>query len=720
MRRTLAALALTAAFLPVLAAARLPAGAASTPPPARAPRPDVVLVTLDTFRWDAAGFSGGSPRFPRTGASATPSPTPVLDRLAAAGRVFTDAHAHSVVTLPSHTNLLTGLYPNQHGVRDNAGFRVPAAIPTLATVLHDAGYATGAFVGAYPLDSTFGLDRGFDVYDDRYPKGNAASEFAMPERRGDEVVKRARAWWNASGAKPRFLWVHLYDAHAPYLPPEPFASRYRETPYLGEIAAVDSYLAPLLEPFLAGKERAALIVVTADHGEALGDHGEATHGLFAYEATLKVPLVVWGAGVPRGRDDRAARHVDVFPTVLAATGVALPKDAGGALARPGRSLLAPAAPDVSSYFEALSAALNRGWAPLRGVIDGGRKLVALPLPELYDLRADPGETRNLVDADRPSARKLAARLPPESADAAAAARTAPTGEEAARLRALGYAVAGAGSPAGAKASFGPADDPKKLLPLDAKISATLAAYDEGRLDAAISGARALVAARPSMAMAHSLLAQALLEAGRTGEALDAMQAARAKDVASDSLRLQLGLTLTETGRARDALAVLAPLADAGVPRALDALGLALAAAGRPADAEAALRRALAADPEDPRAHENLALLALQAGRWTDARDASKRALDLDPALPNAWNDLGAALYGLGDKAGAVGAWRHAVDLDGRQWDALWNLGTTSAELGRREDAVRALRAFVAGAPRERYAEDVERARGMLARLGDGG
>src|SRR5436305_4655483 len=181
----------------------LPAQSPKPPKPPKPPRPDVVLITIDTLRADALGFAGNKR-----------AQTPVLDRLAAQGRVFTNAHAHNVVTLPSHTNILTGLYPFQHGVRDNTGFKLGAKIPTLATVLHGAGYATGAFVGAFPLDSQFGLDHGFDVYDDHYPKGSNEAEFVLPERRGGEAVRLALAWWRAHAGKPRFLWVHLYDPHA--------------------------------------------------------------------------------------------------------------------------------------------------------------------------------------------------------------------------------------------------------------------------------------------------------------------------------------------------------------------------------------------------------------------------------------------------------------------------------------------------------------------------
>lgn len=184
--------------------------------------------------------------------------TPNLDRLAAAGRVFDDAHAHNVVTLPSHANILTGLYPFQHGIRDNSGLVLGEELPTLATLLGEAGYATAAFVAAYPLDSRFGLDRGFEVYDDRYPRSSRRTEFLLAERRGDEVVAAAADWWRASADEKRFLWLHLFDPHAPYRPPEPFAERFAGRPYLGEVAAVDAFLEPFLGPLLARGEPPAL------------------------------------------------------------------------------------------------------------------------------------------------------------------------------------------------------------------------------------------------------------------------------------------------------------------------------------------------------------------------------------------------------------------------------------------------------------------------------
>jgi arylsulfatase A-like enzyme/Flp pilus assembly protein TadD len=695
-------------FLAVLAAfAGIALGAAApAPKPAPAARGgDVVLITIDTLRADALGFAGNAK-----------AATPVLDRLAAQGRVFTNAHAHNVVTLPSHTNILTGLYPYQHGVRDNSGFTVPDSIPTLATVLAEAGYATGAFVGSFPLDSQFGLDRGFAVYDDRYPEGSNPEEFAFPERRGGEVVSAALAWWRQQkGQKrgqPRFLWVHLFDPHAPYAPPEPFASRFKADPYQGEVAATDAFLAPLLGPFLDGTEKPALVVVTADHGESLGEHGELTHGLFAYEATLRVPLVVWGRGVTPGRDPRAARHVDIFPTVLQAAGLAgaQAKPPTG-LTRPGRSLLAPAAP-ADSYFESLSATLNRGWAPLRGMLRQGRKFIALPLPEVYDLPRDPREQKNLIREERALARAAFDALPKESAWPPRREDLSP--EQEARLRSLGYLS----SSAPARESYGPEDDPKALVPLDGKIQKVIELYGLGKTADAVRVAREVVEARPSMPLGHSLLAQSLLQAGRTAEALEAMRRARAAGAASDALLRQLGLTLAEEGKAGEAVEILKPLADRGTPESLNAYALALSEAGRQKEAADILRRLLAEDPDNPKAFEHVGLVELRLGHWEQARKSSLRALELNPRLPLAWNNLGVALFQSGQAAGALDAWQKAVDLKPDLWDALWNLGTKAAENGRPEQARKALERFVAGAP-PRYAEDVRAARGLLQRMAGG-
>jgi arylsulfatase A-like enzyme len=228
---------------------------------------NVLLVTIDTLRADALSSYGG------------PAQTPNLDRLAAGGARFSFAHAHAVVTLPSHTSILTGQLPYEHGMRDNSGFRVKEGTATLATRLKAAGFATGAFVGGFPLTKRFGLTPGFDVYDDQMPELTGAAAVSMPERRADVVVTRAVDWIGAQQGR-FFSWVHVFDAHSPYRPPEPQATSYAAQPYYGEVAWIDQALAPLFAR-LASLPRPTLVIVTADHGESLGEHGEMTHGMFA-------------------------------------------------------------------------------------------------------------------------------------------------------------------------------------------------------------------------------------------------------------------------------------------------------------------------------------------------------------------------------------------------------------------------------------------------------
>ncbi|HYG63225.1 MAG TPA: sulfatase-like hydrolase/transferase [Thermoanaerobaculia bacterium] len=677
------------------------APASSAPLPASARGADVILITLDTLRADTLGFAG----HPRAA-------TPVLDRLAAAGRVYTDAHAHNVVTLPSHANILTGRYPYQHGIRDNSGFTLPASVPTLGTMLRQAGYRTGAFVAAYPLDSRFGLDQGFDLYDDDYPRGSNPADFVVAERRGDQVIAPALRWWRSQRGHRRFLWVHLYDPHAAYAPPEPFASRFRDNPYLGEVAATDSFLAPLLQPLLGGKEPPALVVVTSDHGEALGEHGELTHGLFAYEATLKVPLVLWGAGVRPGKDTRPARHIDIVPTVLGALGVKSPSGL------PGRSLLGPASQTDTSYFESLSTALNRGWAPLRGTLRERRKYIELPLPELYDLARDPGEQKNLFGEERRAANALRQALPEESVWPPRKGQVSP--EEEARLRSLGYMTGDAGD----KASFAPADDPKNLVALDRQLHQVVDAYSRGRYEEAARVARQVVAARPTLAEGYEHLALALRQLERQDEAVTVLRQGVTRigqGGGRDSLRRQLGQALAEAGRPAEAVEVLAPVAsgssDASV---LGAYGIALSDAGRHGEAAAVLQRALSADPSNPKVLENLGIIALRMRQPAAARDHLRQALALNDRLPIAWNTLGVALYQLEGPpaaAAALDAWERAVAIDPAQYDALYNIGLVAREAGRREQARRALERFVRTAPPSRFGPDLAKARQILAGLG---
>jgi arylsulfatase A-like enzyme len=659
------------------------------------PAPDIVLVTIDTLRADAVGFLGN-----RRGT------TPNLDRLASEGAVFENAHGQNVVTLCSHVNILTGLYPYQHGVRDNDGFRLRDDVPTLATLLKAKGFATAAFIGAFPLDSRFGLARGFDVYDQSFPQGSGNYGFTVAERPGREVVALARRWLASAPAGPRFLWVHLYDCHAPYEPPPPFDRTFSADPYLGEVAGVDAALAPLWDD-LRGSGRPLLLVVTGDHGEALGDHGELTHGLFAYEATLHVPLLLWSPGhvAPR-RDPGLVRHIDIAPTILEAAGAARVSS------MPGRSLLSPraavAAPAVS-YFEALSCSLNRGWAPLRGVMDGGFKYIDLPIPELYDLARDPKESRNLFSERPDVARRLARALPVE---VEAPNPTSPSAEEAAKLRSLGY-LTGSAAP---KKNYTPDDDPKKLVSVDNALHKVVSLFETGHLKEAAELGRTIVAERPDMRTGYELLLLVEQQMGDPEAEIRILEAGARKGVLSNTLLGRLGLLYAEGGNAKKALQILEPLASSSDVDVLNALGIARAGNGQHDAALEAFRRVLSIDDRNATAYQDIGITELQFGRLPEALAAFSRSIALNDRLPRAWNGNGVALERSGKPAEALAAWQRAVAIDRHQYDALFNIGLVAGQLARYDVSRQALNDFVAGAPSDRYGPERARARQLLAAL----
>lgn len=647
--------------------------------------------------------------------------------------MFDRAYAHNVMTLPSHANLLTGQLPYQHGVRDNTGFVLPESIPTAAEAFADAGFQTAAVVAAFPLDSRFGLDRGFDLYDDAYPEGSTPG-FAVAERGGAEVVAAATAWWRGNDRERRFLWAHFYEPHAPYEPPEPFASRFPGQPYLGEVAAADDHLGRLFaEVAPAGTAAGVLVVVTSDHGEALGEHGESTHGLFAYDATLKVPLMFWAEELAPARLNEPARHIDILPTMLEAAGVdaaVLPGMVGRSLWRaPAASEAGPASTsDRATYFESLGPNLHRGWAPLRGVIARARpaaadgrsgqlhKYISLPEPELYDLDGDPAEAKNLHGDESGLIAHLAALLPEESEWPPVAG--AVSEEDRRTLESLGYLGSSGG--AALPDTYGPEDDPKRLVDLDRAIQAYSEAFQAGRYAEAERHARRAIERRPGMGLGYRILAQSLLEQDKVDEALRVMIDAERRRLASASLHRQLALTLSEVGRPGDAVRLMERYADTGDPEALNVLGLVLAEAGMADRAREVLWRSIDIDERNPVARQNLALAALHTGDWPASEIEAREALALNPQLPLAWNYLGMSLANQGRVDEALEAWQRSVEVGPGDLDVLYNLATTAARTGRRDIARPALERFVreASAPgrRERYGADLETVRALLRGL----
>jgi arylsulfatase A-like enzyme/Flp pilus assembly protein TadD len=660
---------------------------------------NILLVTIDTLRADALSSYGGK------------AATPRLDAIAARGARFTFAHSHAVVTLPSHATLLTGLYPYEHGVRDNNGYRVRKDQPSLATRLKTAGFATAAFVGGFPLDQRFGLNTGFDTYDDRIGEVGSTIDFALPERRADLVISSATGWIDAQPGK-WFAWVHVFDPHAPYAAPEEFAKRYPDNPYAAEVAWTDSALGPLFDR-VASLPRPTLVIVTSDHGESLGEHGELTHGIFAYEATLRVPLIIGELGAstraPEGVIiDAPVRHVDIVPTVLEAVGAGNDDRLSGASLRDLTSRRA--GDDRPSYFEAMTANLTRGWAPLRGVIAGRDKYIDLPIQELYALSSDRAEQQNLAGSRRDRTEILLNTLrgfniaPP----------TLPGEETSAvreRLRALGYV---GGSPAPPRDRYEESEDPKRLIEIDALLHRAGDLYQRGQLKESAALFAETIRRRPDTADAYRYLAFVYWQAGRPTEAIATLEAALKNGLSHRDIRVKLGIYLAQTGHAPRAIALLEGLAGDDI-EALNALGIAYGQANRSVDAMATFNKVLEIDRSNGLAWQNIGTIELRDGDRQRAETSLRRALSIDDALPGAHTTLGVVLADTGRKDEAIELWKRAVALDPTEFDALYNLTVTLIETGRRDEAQRYGERYIASAPPAFFAKDIARVKALLAR-----
>jgi arylsulfatase A-like enzyme/Tfp pilus assembly protein PilF len=621
---------------------------------------NVLLVTIDTLRADHVGVYGSAGTL-----------TPTIDQFAKEGLRFERTYAHVPLTLPSHASLLTATYPTSNGVHDNGTFRLGDTSPTLAAVLKGAGYRTAAFVGSFVLDARFGLGRGFDVYDDRML--GSGSDLEVVQRNAEQVLAPAYDWIVSPGAGSWFAWVHLYDPHEPYTPPEPFRSRYASEPYDGEVAYADAALGAFVARLRGANALAnTLVVIASDHGESLGEHGERTHGLFAYDATLRVPLVMWDPPQIRpGVFGETMRLVDVAPTMIDLLGAPPMAHIDGRSVRPFVSG-EQSFDRVSSYFEALNANLTRGWAPLTGVVRDRLKLIDLPVPELYDLESDPGEQRNLYPRQRDRARDLETRLD-QIAKAASPAAAAPIDADAeARLRSLGYVVA---SPARRPQRYGAGDDPKQLVHLNAALDDAVMRWARGDSGGAIDTLRGVIQERPDLTMAYDRLAFILRSTGRAQDAVTLLDGAARAGHADRALLRSLGSMLRDAGDLDRSASVLDDLvrADAGDLQSADSLGQTDARMGRGQLAEGLFKRVLTASPSAAATWNNLGALYLAERRLDDAIAALTRAIAINPDLATAHNGLGVAYATRGDTARAAAEWQRALALRPGYPDAQSNL-----------------------------------------------
>ncbi|MEO8502564.1 MAG: sulfatase-like hydrolase/transferase [Acidobacteriota bacterium] len=647
------------------------------------------MITLDTVRADHLGCYGS--------ASAE---TPNLDRLAREGTRFDSVTAAAPLTLPAHSTLLSGVSPAHHGVHENGGQPFPAELPTLATRLHDAGYDTAAFVAAFVLDRRFGLARGFELYDDEIARGpgNATLE---AERPGPAVVDRALAWLRRDRQAPFFLWVHLYDAHAPYTPPEPFKSRHAGDPYAGEIAGVDAQVGRLLESLsIAGILDHTLVAVVADHGEGLGEHGESRHGLLLYESTLRVPLLMRAPGV-LAAGAKVARPVgaaDLAPTLLGLLGVpsgasapSLPGD-GRDLSTALRSGQEPAPADL--YAETEYPRLF-GWGELRALRRGDRKLISGPRPELFDLVRDATEAHDLMTEEPRAATALETTLEQlrkqSETIVANLPAAAPDAETRARLQNLGYA---SGSPA--HASTAASRSPQDMVQLFRRFEIAEDELARGRARDVAPVLVELCRQDPSNPAFAGALAQAWRAAGDLESAIAAYE--RAAELTPNDARIwsNLGAALREGGRAEDSAKALgeALRLDPNDAEAENGMGIVESLRGNGDEALGAFTRALALDPRNAVTANNLGNALRTSGRIDEAAAAYGKALELAPDYADALNGLGALDVARQRPAEGLALLERAHALDPGKQEIQLNIAVALELLGERDRAAQGYRDYL--------------------------
>jgi len=574
--------ALAAAALLSAACAKL--FAAAPPPSPAAGWPDVLLITVDTLRPDALGWVSGK------------NATPAIDELAREGVRFRSAVAPVPLTLPSHVSVMTGMLPRRHGVHDN-GQVVAKNQATLAKALRARGWTTGAFVSGFPLRRTFGLDAGFDVYDDRMTSGGEGGL----ERLASETTAAALAW--ATKAKsPWFLWVHYYDPHEPYAPPRQFSRSGPRGAYDGEVAYVDSAIAQLLRGLGPAPARRRITVFTGDHGESLGEHNEIGHGFFLYDTTVLVPMILHAPGRLAPREEAApGRLIDLAPTVLDM--LRLPPLAGA----DGRTLVplleGRTKEWAQAYLETREPWIAYGWAPLQAIREPRWKLVDAPRPELYDLAADPGERDNLVARNREKTVALLRDLRSVEAAPAADAKASADAEAIARLRSLGYL--GAGSTA--RAPGRDLADPKDRVDLRNKLLEGEALMRRGAYEPAIASFQAVLARDPGNPFALLKMGAALIRKGDPRAAVVPLEEAVRRDPEQAESRFALADALTRSGDLSRAVPQWMEAARLQ-PRRVAAwsnLGTALGRQGKMAEAIAAFTEAVRLSPDDPLLLSNL-------------------------------------------------------------------------------------------------------------------
>ncbi|HEY2904367.1 MAG TPA: sulfatase-like hydrolase/transferase [Vicinamibacterales bacterium] len=624
---------------------------------AQAPKPNVLLVTIDTVRADHVGAYGYM----------KPT-TPTLDRLAREGVRFADATSQAPLTGPAHAAILTGSYPGRFGVRDNAAAPLPESATTIGELFKASGYRTAAFIAAFIVDRQYGFGQGFDEFDSRFERFTSAAKL-QARRPAGPVVDDALKWLAATSGAPFFAWVHLYDAHAPYDAPPAFRTRFPAAPYDGAIAYVDASVGRLIDALAqSGQLERTIVCVVADHGEGLGEHGESEHGFFLYDATLHVP---WILRLPAHSHagtvvTEQVRAIDVTPTLAAIAGLPKPSGIDGEDVMPlvtGHHRAEP----PPSYAETFYPKFHFGWSEMRSVRVGEWKYIDAPKPELYDVVRDKGERQNMVTARAPLAAGLARETQRTEAafgPAALATAPAPDPETLARLRSLGYVGATSGSASGVRGA-----DPKDMIAglnaFRAAMTRVKQSLQSGGAAAAIPILKQLVASNDRSYEVHLALGDAYVDTKQFKEALDEYAAARLLNPGTSeplvaAARAHLALNAVDAAE-RD-------IADAEriEPASDEALLVRGMISEQRGDAPRALddyAAAAAANASNTQARARLAGLALQAAQYDKARTQFEALLRMNYRPSRMHYGLGQVAQAQGNTSGAIAEYRVALRLE---------------------------------------------------------
>jgi arylsulfatase A-like enzyme/Flp pilus assembly protein TadD len=645
-------------------------------------RLNVLLVTLDTTRADRLGcygYLGGR--------------TPNLDALAAAGVLFRNVYAQVPLTLPSHCSIMTGTTPLAHGVHNNGSYVLAPDRTTLAERLKTRGFRTAAFVASFSVDSRFGLDQGFDLYDDSFEVGMPFKPLNS-ERPADEVAALFSSWIDGTGPVPFFAWVHFFDPHLPYRPPAPYNREFASNPYDGEIAFMDEAIGRVVGKLREkGLLERTLIVLAGDHGEAFGEKVETGHGVFLYDGTLKVPLILhYPAHLPAGKTvPSRVRLTDILPTVLDLAGLQAPDGIDGESLVP--LIEREGGKDREAYIETFYPRENYGWSELTGIVSGDWKYIRAPKPELYNLRDDPVETRNEVasagDVASALGRKLEA-LVRRSAGVTDSPTKALTAEEQERLRSLGYVNFSGG---GARSDY---PDPKDRLDV-LKLAQLAEGYElEGRFPEALDAYEKLVGLVPESPASYVNLALTQARLQKFDLAVTTLRLGLERIPDSEILQVRLGHTYLVTGRAEEALAALDRVI-ALSPRNVDAYTAAASALdslGRKADARLYLEKAIAVEPENKFLRTSLALNLASSGSVGQAIEVYKTLIQDFPADHVLRQHLGVAYGVRGDYTNAIDSFKQAIALNPTP-SAYLNLAVALKKAGDVPAAVESLRLYLA-------------------------